>query len=172
MDLDELPKGKEILKAENRHQILGIQAQLFTETIRGFDWVEYYVFPKLFGLVERGWNAHPVWEKMRGDEEQKAFTEDLAHFYTLISDREMPYLNHLKINFRLGNPGLNVHEDMLYANTTVRGATIHYTTDGREPTFSSPIWTSPVKCEGATTFKACIYYLGKKSLTTTLITQK
>ncbi len=35
---------------------------------------------------------------------------------------------------------------MLYANIPIHGGTIRYTTDGTEPTSSSPIWNRPVAC--------------------------
>jgi len=169
-DLDALEKGKELLNPDMVPNIKGVQAQLFTETIRSFDWVGYYLFPKIFGLVERGWNAHPTWEKMRGDEEQKTFYKDLSHFYVLINDKEMPYMNLQNMNFRLANPGLTADGEYFYANTPLRGASIHYTTDGTQPDRTSPVWTKPVKHD-ASTIKACIFYLGKRSSTTTLITK-
>ncbi len=167
MNLDSLEMDKEQLRADRISLIKGVQAQLFTETIRSFDRVQYYVFPKIWGLVERGWNAHPVWEKMHGRDEEKAFNEDLSHFYALISDKELPYLSRQGINFRLANPGLKIENGYLYANTSVRGATIRYTIDGTQPSETSSEWTSPVKID-ATMVKACVFYLNKKSLTTTL----
>lgn len=164
-NLDKLESGKELLRTDRKPAIKGIQAQLFAETIRGYDWVEYYVFPKILGLVERGWNAHPEWEMMRGDEEKDAFFRDLSRFYTLINDKEFPYLNTQDVNFRLPNPGLVLDDNYLHINTPIPGATIYYTTDDTEPNENSMVWTKPVKCEGATV-KACISYLGKKSMTT------
>lgn len=165
-DLDNAAKGKIALNPEKKSLIKGVQAQLFSETIRGYDWVEYYVFPKIFGLVERGWNAYPQWERMSGDEELKAFNKDLSHFYALISDKELPYLTGLNTNFRLPNPGIKIENGEFYANTSIRGAKIHYTTDGSEPTSSSPVWTAPVKIDNNAIIKACVFYEGKKSLST------
>lgn len=165
-DLDNSAKGKVALNPAKKSLIRGVQAQLFSETIRGYDWVEYYVFPKIFGLVERGWNAYPQWETMSGDEELKAFNKDLSHFYALISDKELPYLASLNTNFRLANPGVKVENGQFYANTSIRGAKIHYTTDGSEPTSSSAVWTTPVKVDNNAIIKACVFYEGKKSLST------
>ena len=66
VEISSAGKGKTTLTASGRKQIKGVQAQLFAETIRGFQWVEYYMFPKVMGLVERGWNAHPDWETLSG----------------------------------------------------------------------------------------------------------
>lgn len=81
VEISSVGKGKTTLTASGRKQIKGVQAQLFAETIRGFQWVEYYTFPKVMGLVERGWNAHPEWETLSGAMEQQAFDRDLALFY-------------------------------------------------------------------------------------------
>ena len=167
VNLDIAEKGKTTLTALGKERIVGVQAQLFAETIREFQWVEYYIFPKILGLVERGWNTHPAWEKLSGEKEQQAFNRDLALFYSKVSDREMPYWASRSINFRLPHPGLCIKEGMLYANTPIRGGEIRYTTDGTEPTLHSELWQAPVACD-ATTVMAKLFYLNKESVTSTL----
>src|SRR5690606_11982018 len=49
--------GMERLKPEARANILGIQAQLWGETIKGGDMIEYYMLPKLIGFAESAWAA-------------------------------------------------------------------------------------------------------------------
>ena len=68
-------KGKTTLTASGKEHIQGVQAQLFAETIRDFEWVEYYTFPKILGLVERGWNAFPAWSTLTGEKERQAFNK-------------------------------------------------------------------------------------------------
>lgn len=167
VNLDIAGKGKTTLTALGKERIVGVQAQLFAETIREFQWVEYYIFPKILGLVERGWNTHPAWENLSGEKEQQAFNRDLALFYSKVSDREMPYWASRSINFRLPHPGLCIKEGMLYANTPIRGGEIRYTTDGTEPTLQSALWQAPVACD-ATTVMAKLFYLNKESVTNTL----
>ena len=145
-----------LLPSRETDNIKGVQAQLFSETIRSFQWVEYYIFPKILGLVERGWNTHP--------------TIDLSHFYALISDKEMTYLNKLNVNFRLPHPGLMMQGEYLYANSPIRNAEIRYTTDGSEPGTQSPVWKAPIKCKAAV-IKARLFHLRKESVTTILINQ-
>ena len=167
VDLDKAEKGKTVLTAEGRKNILGVQGQLFAETIRSFSGVEYLLFPKIMGLAERGWNAYPAWEKLRGAQEQQAFDKALALYYEKISDMEMPYWAKNGINFRLPHPGLLVKDGTLYANTAIRGAEIRYTMDGSEPTVNSALWEIPVKCD-ASVVKAGTFYQGKASLPITL----
>lgn len=96
-DLTDAATGKTVLEAPER--ILGVQAQLWTETIRNFDHVTYYIFPKMLGLWERGWNAHPVWEFSK-DAQDPAFTSDFNRFYTTITEHEMPWFDQLGICYR------------------------------------------------------------------------
>lgn len=165
VDLSQVADGKPVLQYPEN--IIGTQAQLFSETIRKPEWVEYYIFPKILGLVERGWNAHPVWEQMKGTEEQAAFYKDLSRFYVLLDEKELPYLNKLGVNFRLPHVGLKLKDGLLYANTPLHSAVIRYTTDGSEPDSQSAVWTEPVKCD-AKVVKARLFYLDKESVTTIL----
>lgn len=167
VDLDRAEKGKMTLTALGRKQIKGVQAQLFTETIRGFQWVEYYTFPKIMGLVERGWNAYPSWEALSGEREQQTFNQDLTLFYEKVNQKEMPYWSHIGVNFRLPHPGLCVKDGLLYANSAIRGGQIRYTTDGAEPTVNSALWEAPVSCQSSVV-KAKLFYLDRQSVTSTL----
>ena len=170
IDLDAAEKGKTVLTAEGRKNILGVQGQLFAETIRSFNGVEYLLFPKIMGLAERGWNAYPAWEELRGAQEQQAFNKALALYYEKISDMEMPYWARNGINFRLPHPGLLVKDGKLYANVAIRGAEIRYTTDGSEPDAQSALWEAPVPCH-APVVKAKTFCQGKESLPITLKTE-
>ena len=51
--------SREHIKPENRKNILGLQAQLWSETVKGQDMMEYYVLPKLFAFAEREWADAP-----------------------------------------------------------------------------------------------------------------
>ena len=170
VDLDAAEKGKTVLTAEGRKNILGVQGQLFAETIRSFNGVEYLLFPKIMGLAERGWNAYSAWEELRGAQEQQAFNKALALYYEKISDMEMPYWARNGINFRLPHPGLLVKDGKLYANVAIRGAEIRYTTDGSEPDTQSALWEAPVPCH-APVVKAKTFCQGKESLPITLKTE-
>lgn len=88
---DSMEIGKTALTALGKQRIKGVQAQLFAETIRNYQQVEYYTFPKIMGLAERGWNAHPVWENLSGSTEAQAYEQDLLQFYRKISRKEMPH---------------------------------------------------------------------------------
>ena len=96
-DISDLPEGKETLKA--KENIVGVQAQLWTETVRSFDHVTYYVFPKVCGMFERAWNASPVCEgTLQSDD--PAFLSALDRYYSTVVSYEMPYFEEMQINYR------------------------------------------------------------------------
>ena len=41
--------------------IIGVQAQLWSSQLRSFDDALYQMIPKIYGTVERAWNAYPDW---------------------------------------------------------------------------------------------------------------
>ena len=87
-DISRLPEGKTPLKA--RENIIGVQAQLWTETVRNFDHVTSYVFPKVCGVFERAWNASPSWEGTTVADDP-AFMAELDRYYSTVVSHEMPY---------------------------------------------------------------------------------
>ena len=97
-DLTSASNGKTALTPEGKPNILGVQGQLWSETLRNFDHVTYYLFPKAVGLFERGWNAVPAWaETTRPDD--PAFVEDFDHFFSIIAEHEYPYYESLGISW-------------------------------------------------------------------------
>lgn len=96
-DIAHLPDGKTSLKV--KENIVGVQAQLWTETVRNFDHVTYYIFPKVCGVFERGWNASPEWEGTE-QADDPLFMSDLDRYYSTVVSREMPYYEQMQINYR------------------------------------------------------------------------
>lgn len=166
-DLNNMSEGKPALTTDGRKHIKGVQGQLFCETMRGYDMVEYYLFPKMFGLAERGWNATPDWSKTSDWSDTKSYDEALSVYNAKIAKGELPRLKSEHCNFRLSQPGIIIREGKLYANSAVVGAEIRYTTDNSEPTVNSPLWTEPIDCS-AKVVKAKLFYQGKQSVTTLL----
>jgi hexosaminidase len=96
-DISKLPEGKTPLKA--KENIIGVQAQLWTETVRNFDHVTSYIFPKVCGVFERAWNASPSWEgTLKADD--PAFMAELDRYYSTVVDHEMPYYEEQGIAYR------------------------------------------------------------------------
>ncbi len=96
-DIATLPEGK--IQLEAKENIVGVQAQLWTETVRNFDHLTYYVFPKVCGVFERAWNASPVWEGTTKADDP-VFMSELDRYYSTVVSREMPYYEENDINYR------------------------------------------------------------------------
>lgn len=155
-------EGKvQLTKPEN---IIGVQAQLWGETLRNYSEVENLVIPKIFGLVERGWNSTPDWS---GNDE--AMAKSRAKYNMNIATWELPRLHKRGYNFHVAQPGIILKDGKLLANAQYPQAQIRYTLDGSEPTLASPLWTVPVKVDSkCTLIKAKAFFLGKQSVTTYL----
>ncbi|NLZ20067.1 MAG: family 20 glycosylhydrolase [Bacteroidales bacterium] len=98
VDLSRSGEGKPVLKPAARRLILGVEGHLWAETLRCFDHVTYYLFPKALGLFERGWNATPVWAGTTAADDP-AFTADFDRFFSIIVDHEYPYYESQGISY-------------------------------------------------------------------------
>lgn len=166
VDLDRIHLGKPELKDPS--MVAGVQTQCFAETVRGFDYITTYMFPKILGVYERGWNACPAWGKMSGEAEQAAFWDDFGRFYGRVTYQEMPWWDSLGIAFHLPQPGLQYRDGKLYANSPVPQAEVRYTIDGSMPDSSSALWTGAVAVPEGSVVKAGLFWLGRHSSTTQL----
>ena len=154
-------------KLEKPENIIGIQAQLWGETLRSFDEVQYMLLPKMMGVSERAWTAVPEWSKDLAD--INAYNEARHQYNLKIGTRELPLLKGMGYTFRVGPPGIKVVDGMLYINTQYPDELVTYTLDGSEPTVDSPRWTAPVPVKTQPqVIKAKTFYLGHESVTTYL----
>ena len=156
------------VRLEKPQNIIGVQSQLWAETVRDFDQVLDYTLPKVLGMVERGWNANPEWAGKLAD--TQAYEEARHQFNLKVGARELPVLKAKGYYFHIGQPGLKVVNGQLLANAQYPGVVVRYTLDGSEPTVMSPQWTAPVSLAGGQppVIKARAYYLGHESVTTYL----
>jgi hexosaminidase len=139
--------GKEQLTQAGRANVLGLQGQLWSETLRGQDRLEYYYLPKMLALAERAWYGQAPWGDIadRG-ERDAAIDEAWNAFANALGVREFPRLDrmHGGYNYRLAPPGARVENGRLLVNTAYPGMPVRYTTDGSDPTATSPLFTGPV----------------------------
>lgn len=156
IDIDGLLRSKEKLTAEGKKNIKGLSGQLWTETVKGQDMMEYYLIPKMFGLVERAWNGDPQWAEILDHESRRAGREeDWNKFSNAIGQRELPRLDFIfgGFNTRLPKPGTMVKDGLMHANVEHPGLIIRYTRDGSEVTSDSPQYTAPFSIDGKVTLR-------------------
>lgn len=66
--------------------IAGVMPMLWGDNVYSYEQACYLLFPKIYGLFDRCWNAVPG--------------EDFNHFYSIVVNQELPYLDSRKINHR------------------------------------------------------------------------
>lgn len=142
---------REQLTEDGLRNVLGIQGQIWCETIKGPQMLEYYAFPKMLGMAERAWAAQPDWATISDLEQHDAAVQDAWNeFANRLGQRELPRLDWLfgGIAYRLPPPGAVIEGGKLHASSEYPGLTIRYSTDGSDPTASSPAYTEPVAVSG------------------------
>ncbi|MEL6922733.1 MAG: family 20 glycosylhydrolase, partial [Bacteroidota bacterium] len=147
LDPDKEKEGKVQLTAEGRKHIVGIQGQLWSETIRNGEMTEHFIFPKLLGLAERAWAQSRPWESLEDtDQRRAALDRDWNLFANTIGQREMPRLDFLAggLKYRIPPAGAKIENGKVLANTAFPGLLIRYTTDGSEPTKESSLYEGPI----------------------------
>ncbi|MEM9888250.1 MAG: family 20 glycosylhydrolase [Bacteroidota bacterium] len=147
----------EQLKPEARSNILGIQGELWTETVKKSEMLEYYYLPKLIGLAERAWSDAPEWESIDNQESREnVLNQDWNIMANTIAQEELPRWSYVSggYNYRIPTPGAILKEGMLYANVSLPGLVIRYTTDGSAPNENSALYQQPVPVSGVIQLKA------------------
>ncbi len=151
-------KTLEALTPKGKSNVLGIQGQLWSETVKGKDLMEYMIFPRLMALSERAWTGDPSW-KTQSD-------EDIAwnKFVNTLGKRDLPRLEYLaktnSVNYRIPLPGAKIENDTLYANMEIPGFTIMYSLDNKTWTkYTTPV---AVKKGAAVSLKA-LNFKGRES---------
>ena len=75
------------LTADQSSQVLGIQAQLWSETVFTTELMDYYTFPRLLAVAERAWNKRPTQDRW-------------PQFRQALITRELPHISKLGVKYR------------------------------------------------------------------------
>ena len=141
-------KGMERLEERGRANILGLQGQLWGETIKGMEMLEYYYLPKMLGLAQRAWQGMPAWAEITDPEKREtARVQDYSAFLQRVAGREFMRMEAASpaFHYRIPPPGITQRGDSLLMNSIYPGMTIKYTLDGSEPGWDSPTYTAPIR---------------------------
>lgn len=118
---------------------LGMQGQLWSETVRTPEQFDYMLFPRLLALAERAW-ARGSWEldytpgqTFSGDTSfvnKNELTSDYAGFASALANKELLKLDAAGIKYRVSVPGASVSGGTLTMNSDLPGLPLQYSTDG------------------------------------------
>jgi hexosaminidase len=139
--------GKDRLTDYGRSNVLGIQGNIWAETLRAEGRLDYKLVPKFFGLAERAWAKNPAWAQEKDERKSTALFRDAwSEFVNLLGKRELPSLAREVpgLNYRIPTPGLKVVDGQVRCSLEIPGFVLRYSTDGSEPTVKSPEVRGPI----------------------------
>ena len=145
-------ESSEKLNPSNRDNIIGIQSQIWSETIRNEDILDYMFMPNIIVFSQKAWSQDPEWMKI-SDKTKREFTLDYEwnKFTNTIGQRVLPIIDNIYggLSYDLPKPGGIIKNDSLYANSVFPGLNIKYTLDGSLPDIESMNYNNPVKLNQA-----------------------
>lgn len=139
-------------------KIMGLQAQLWSETTRTDAQVDYQLFPRLLALAERAWHR-ASWEPAYvpgaayahgdGKVDRTAIAADYRNFAGRVA-AQLPALERAGVGYRLAPPGVRIANGRLEANSELPGVGIDY----RVGNGAWRRYTGPVAVAGPVTVRA------------------
>ncbi len=143
-------QNAEQLTQKGEKNIRGIQGQLWGETIRTDERIEYLLFPRMCALAEKAWSKEPNWATIDDITlRENNYQSDWDQFANRLAKIELPRLDNLfgSVRYRIPMPGAKLENGVLVANTPLPGLTIRYTIDGTDPNMDSSIFKEPIQVD-------------------------
>jgi hexosaminidase len=152
--------GKDRLTDYGRAHVVGIQGNLWSETLGGDGRLEYMLLPKLFGLAERAWAPDPDWAREANPARSDSlYREAWSRFVNVLGQRELPRLDREVpgVNYRIPTPGLKAEGGVVRCSVELPGFTLRYTIDGSEPMVRSALVRGPIPVQGGGTIRVAAF---------------
>lgn len=143
--------GKDGLTDYGKGHVRGIEATIFTETLRDPAMIDYLVMPRLLAVAERAWAADPAWATETDPAKARALHRTAwSGFVNALGQRVLPRLDldRAGVAYRIAPPGLKVEGGRVLVNHVLPGIALRYTTDGSAPTAASRLVTGPIAERG------------------------
>ncbi len=118
--------GRALPELKKPDNIIGLQGQLWSETVRNAKQLEQMIYPRLLPLAERAWHQ-ASWEGNKA--EQKRRDADWQQFAAVMTRRELPKLDKAGVAYYLPPPGARLQGNLLQANVAYPGLAIEYSLD-------------------------------------------
>ncbi|XP_029646145.1 beta-hexosaminidase-like [Octopus sinensis] len=124
------PSGSLCEKLKKPENIIGLQCNVWSESVRTDEQVFEMFFPRLLAAAERAWHEAD-WEK--NGTQQGNETSDFTEFITTVGYRELLRLDMMGITYRVPPPGalINSTTGQIHANSAIPGLKIEFSPDGQ-----------------------------------------
>ena len=87
-------ESMERITEEGKENFMGIQAQLWSETVIGEEWLDYLIYPKMFGFAERAWSPEGKWMQYeKAEDVDHEFQNQWNIFANSIGQKGLPMLD-------------------------------------------------------------------------------
>ena len=136
------------LDQDKRDNIIGVQSQIWSETIRNEGILDYMFMPNIIVFSQKAWSHDNSWMDIsNNDIKREKIDDEWNKFANNVGQRVLPMVDNIfgGLSYDLPKPGGKVINDTLYANTVFPGLNIKYTLDGSIPKESSENFKSPIK---------------------------
>lgn len=134
-----------------KQRIRGLEATLFSETVRESRQLDYLMMPRLLAVAERAWAPDPAWaNEADAARAQALHSAAWSGFVNVLGQRVLPRLDLERgdVAYRIAPPGLVVEGGKVLVNHVLPGLTLRYTTDGSAPTVRSKLVVGPIVAKG------------------------
>lgn len=121
--------GRILPPLKKPEHILGMQGQVWTETIRTAEQLQTMIYPRVIVLAERAW-FKAGWESDNPDVSKRA--TDWREFAATLVAKELPKLEQSGVKFYLPPPGGIRTNNQLSANSSLPGIGIEYSLNNGE----------------------------------------
>lgn len=125
--------------SDNADPFIGMQGQLWSETVRTPEQFDYMIFPRLLALAERAWHTAD-WEidyapgvaysSTSNRTDRQALADDWTRFANALGQKELFKLDAAGIQYRVAPAGAQTTNAGVIMNAEFPGLALEYSTDG------------------------------------------
>ena len=132
-----------LLDEKMTDNFLGVQGQMWTETVRDEGIFDELMYPNLIFLAEKAWSQQDKWaEDLLNPEIDNLMNNEWSNFVNTLGHRTLHHLPVLfgGVDFDLPKPGAVIINDTLFVNTIFPGLDVKFTRDGTIPSSDDELY--------------------------------
>lgn len=142
------------LSPEQGKHIMGLQGNLWTESINDWEKLTYMTFPRLYAVAENGWSGE-------NRKDWNSFTNRLRTQFNRWDRKNIRYARSA-FNVNINHKGTKQGSINITLNTEVDSLDVRYTLDGSTPTLASLRYKDTFVIKATATLKATSFLDGKQ----------